>query len=519
MSATTTQAPLVDPVRIHISPLDPELFKLLLPPSKLPSFSNLSYHHLETLPERSYAFLDVSSTHVDVLRKQLDGAIIRGKKIRVNRARIEDWKNQTPDEPELAIETPGPRLGKEEPGVLAAVELSDGRKIQRGWTKPMSKSKEVDKKYSKSKFTDKPECLFKTTLPPNVSLKGLPAAAKKHSKRQSNKTGRVVTLHEFSQSTQYPSFLRSETSQTSTGLTKEYVDGVGWVDDKGNVIEPARPVRARPVPQTIRKPQTEKTVLPVREDTANLPAVPVASSKTTAPKLQTRSEESRLDSEISDSSSESSGAEANSEEDDDQEAAASSSESGTDTESVASSSKSASGSPSRKHIEPPSELHPLEAVFKPQALPRQVANVEPANVDAPFTFFAEDEEEDEEPESIAVAKRAESSSADSESGISSDDDEEMEDAPSAEIEADEFHETTTNNDPFEIPKIDPMTIMQTVAQSVGLDLDEIHKNRKPFSEEFYETRGATNRAWKKRRREAHKEQRKRDNKRREKRLL
>ncbi|KAF5004092.1 hypothetical protein FDECE_9407, partial [Fusarium decemcellulare] len=79
-----------DFTRLHISPLDPELLKIVLSASVAPKARNISYHTIETFPERRYGFVELPSMDAEKLKKKLNGAVLKGTKLRVEKARPEE---------------------------------------------------------------------------------------------------------------------------------------------------------------------------------------------------------------------------------------------------------------------------------------------------------------------------------------------------------------------------------------------------------------------------------------------
>ncbi len=58
-------------------------------------------------------------------------------------------------------------------------------------------------------------------------------------------------IHEFEKTTKFPTFLKTSTSISKQNPPLEFVDGKGWVDEEGNVVEAAR---IRPAPPKSSKP-------------------------------------------------------------------------------------------------------------------------------------------------------------------------------------------------------------------------------------------------------------------------
>ncbi|MCJ1285589.1 hypothetical protein MMC26_004930 [Xylographa opegraphella] len=196
------------------------------------------------------------------LKKKLNGSILKGSKVRVEEARPEKKTKRSADDDgaEDETETSSKRKAKKlkrEEGVLPGYELPKERKVKRGWTDQMANSKKgKTKESSKEKSTKKgkqetaqpssygdgPECLFRTTLPPNAPKSENPAAAKvkKSKKTVGSKADRGVLVHEFSNTTKYPSFIRDSHAVDGSKAALEYIDGKGWVNNDGEIIEAPR---------------------------------------------------------------------------------------------------------------------------------------------------------------------------------------------------------------------------------------------------------------------------------------
>lgn len=267
----------VDPTytRLHITPLDPALLPVVLPASIFPDARNISFHCLETFPEKPYGFVDLPAADAERLKKRLNGAVLKGCKVRVEIARPSSMARPV-GETALAVE----KTGKKEQGdkkskettkkrkwdtdEIDGVQLRGGRKIKRGWTSPsepkLRRDKKKDKdgkchkkdkrKEAKSKYTEGPECLVKTILPPSASA---PADGEADSLKKKRKRGnsREVVVHEFEKTTKFPSFLKTPSAASKSENATEFVDGKGWINEDGNVVEA---VRSKTKPATDDKP-------------------------------------------------------------------------------------------------------------------------------------------------------------------------------------------------------------------------------------------------------------------------
>ena len=246
--------------RLHISPLTPELLPLVVSKALFPFASNISYHTIQSSPERNYGYVTLPATEADKIQKKLSGSILKGSRMRVGEARPGNGKRKLEDGGTEGGEAPASKKVRQEKkktrreeGVLPGVELPKDRKVKRGWTEPEAsgkskKSSKVpkDKKEKKSKtkpssFTDQPELLFKTTVPPNAAP--LQDEKKKSKKRKKGESGRDVVVHEFSNTTKQPAFLRDGQVVNGKEATSEFIEGKGWVDEAGNVVEAERKTR------------------------------------------------------------------------------------------------------------------------------------------------------------------------------------------------------------------------------------------------------------------------------------
>ncbi|RPB17407.1 hypothetical protein P167DRAFT_561684 [Morchella conica CCBAS932] len=223
-----------------------------------------------TFPENSYAFINLPKDQADKLKKRLNGSVFRGVKVRVEEARPETWathpkpegnmedvesaksarKEEKKEKKKRSKAEGEPKVKKRkkgEDGILQGIELPEGRKVQRGWTKPAVPTG-VSAKYagrassSAKKIEDesKRECLFKTPLPPNKATPKDKQKKDKEEKKDKKKRKREVVIKEFKNNTKFPQFLRAsqlDKDQAAEKMASEYVEGVGWVNAKGDVVE------------------------------------------------------------------------------------------------------------------------------------------------------------------------------------------------------------------------------------------------------------------------------------------
>ncbi|KAL7787904.1 hypothetical protein V8C37DRAFT_389459 [Trichoderma ceciliae] len=434
-----------DFVRLHITPLDAELVKVVIPASVLPVARNISYHTLETFPERRYGFVELPEADAEKLRRKLNGTTLKGCKMRIEKARPETQVEPTGEEDEVPEKKGKPsKDGKEkskkrkrQPDVLEGVALLD-RQIKRGWTETPttnkrktrkdkeSKEKEKEKKKRpKSKYSEGEECLLKTKLPPNT-MKNL-APEELEQKKRSKKKGssRQVVIHEFEKTTKFPGFLKASTA-TDRKAAAEFVEGKGWVDDEGNIVEevkekekakaPRRPKKASKLRQVSEEPKDDDSTSSSgdsSEDTSSEVEVEKKSEgeveEVEAKKVPLPAASKVKDDEKDDDSDTSSENETSDQEEEQSPKAA---EQATPvSSSKANGSKSTPGStkPLAIKIPPPEtpsnmKVHPLEALYKRPKPDGE--NPTSAPKEEPFSFFGAGEEEEDESSEAAPASLA-----------------------------------------------------------------------------------------------------------------
>ncbi|EGX46668.1 hypothetical protein AOL_s00097g572 [Orbilia oligospora ATCC 24927] len=244
VSATKKSAS--DPIRLHIAPLTTESAKAIVAVQHL---STASFHTIDTFPEKSYGFVTLPRVEAEALRKKYNGTVFRGIKMSIEEARPVKETSLSPNgggagkTREISPLT----KGKREDGVLPGFELPEGRQVKRGWAKDVS--------LKAGKGNNKPlagtsECLFKTVLPPVIAseIKKTDLEDDKSSKKRSKARAvkNQVVVKEFKNSTKFPSFLKMSRLPTdSAERSAEFVEGVGWVNDAGEVIEVAPAKRTK----------------------------------------------------------------------------------------------------------------------------------------------------------------------------------------------------------------------------------------------------------------------------------
>lgn len=543
--------------RLHITPLNPALLTTILPPSILPNARNISYHTIQTFPEKGYGYVELPTMDADKIKKKLNGSILKGTKVRIEKARPEKELSVQPDEPERPKKSRDKKRKRDE--TIPGAEIGE-RSVKRGWTIPAvlgksAKDRAKDKNKVKSKFTMKQECLFKTVLPPNK-------AANADAKDRKGKGKKEAVVHEFSKTTKYATFLRGSNTTGGTKTVKEFVEGKGWVDEDGNVIEEVKKTKKTTKPVVESKapvvedssseaesseeddssedsseeesdqdsehlaagPASREPLKPAQgdegsDDSSSEEEAPAAAS---TPKAGPKPVVEDSETSTSGSSSEDSDAESDdsseSSEDDSDEASSEPSEEQVDSRPV-SRPQSSSGPPIGLSIKIPpsasstpiSAVHPLEALYKKP----KTDSKEASKPEAPtFSFFGADGEADEEMDEVpAQLPLTPFTQRDFEyRGIRS-----AAPTPDTAHPNKRFTWPTENSDDENDDA--PSSPIRKSTPGESSRKEEGTAPESDFQKWFYEHRGETTRAWKKRRRTAAKEKRHRENKKRESRAI
>lgn len=594
LAATTKQkagAPIHEPaqptsddsnktVRLHIAPFNPALLKVYLAPSVLPTAKNISYHTIETFPEKGFGYVELPVMEAQKLKKKLNGSTLKGSKVRIEDAKPEKRKVLEAEraEPEEE-ERPAKRAKKDkkkkkkEDGVLEGVELPDQRKVKRGWTevpvkgkKDRKEKKEKDKDGKKqrkeSKYTKDPEVLFKAKLTPVAAAEVARKEKKdkKKEKKDKNKSKHEVVVHEFEKNTKTPSFLKATKVSTDQTGAVDYVNGKGWLDENGDVVEAeTSKAKNRRVLELV-EPGPEK---PTSRSKKQVPVTP--SPKAKKGKKATKKVTPPPESEESESE-ESSVVSSSSEDDDsdsESEASAVGSEPASPTTPVAHQSESKAKSNTTEITITPSspspakkEIHPLEALFKkPKPSPIRTPGSNPtstpaknlAPINTTFSFFGDVdgdvdmEDQDAEggaeggvpftpqtqrdiewrglrsaaptPDTAAIGRRFSFPWRNGSQEIDEVDDEEE---PNSEANTQLINNTKANATSSQLA--DVVEEDEEVDAVAGVDQEEGgegegEKEESEFRKWFWENQGNLNRAWKRRRKDAVKTKRSVENRR------
>ncbi|KAI4749444.1 hypothetical protein E4T50_00258 [Aureobasidium sp. EXF-12298] len=542
-----------DRVRLHISPFNATLYQNIIPASIQPNATNISYHTVQTFPERGFGFVELPRADADKLRKKLNGYTLRGQKMAIQEAKPEKRRRRDKDDDaEEEVEKQPRKKAKKEKSSkkkdkeYTGFELPDDRQVKRGWTEEPSKynkdkkeksSKSGDKtdktpRREKSKYSSKQEVLFKQKLPEAVLM-----AQKADGKDKKNKNSKlprnISVIHEFEKNKPVPSFLKSSIS-SKTSATADFVPGMGWVDAEGNVIEevqvkPKREVRiARMVdtPVEIRiKPVAPKEPAMHKDITAGAKALGYTSSSDESSIVSSESEEETSD----DSDDDEEDDEVNEATEAEKEEIAEEIEEGakeiaapapteqqdspSDNEQAAL-TKTSTPEPMETSPQPttPREIHPLEALFKKKA--PSDTTPRPAPINTSFSFgITDDIDEDMQdpdpqypstpytrtrdirsaaptPDTAAIGRKFSFSFAGN-NNFSHDED------------IEEGYED--EDDQWQNANMEPLGIKEV---KEGEEEEETE-----FAKWFWENRGDSNRAWKKRRRDVMKVKRQRENRR------
>jgi len=549
-------------IRLHITPFTPALLKVYIAPSVLPLAKNISYHHVETFPEKGFGYVELPLMEAQKIKKKLNGSTLKGTKVRIEDAKPEkrkageDSKLEENDKVRPSKRAKKERLKKEQ-GVLEGVELPADRKVKRGWTEPPAKNKKERKEKEKekkakrkeSKYTKEPEVLFKAKLTP-VAATELGRKEKSKDKRKDKKKSKPsqeVIVHEFENNTKHPSFLKAA-KVVSKKPAVEYINGQGWVDEDGNVVE-AETGKARnrrvlelvdsePVPSNT---EIRSSATPSPKSSPGPSSVKKEQRENRREKVTSLASSSELESE----SDESSVLSSSSDED--------SSGSEVETESAGVSSEAAKVHTPEIAVTPSSpekkEIHPLEALYK-RSKPSAGSNPSstPAKSLAPintsFSFFDNNNSNGMEvfgeptdnapvtpftqrdlewrglrsaaptPDTAAVGRRFSFPWRNGSQEADDDDDDE-----DVEAETQLTNNTKANASSVHLPGVveeeeeGEEKEAQAGAQREDDDVEGDGEPESEFKKWFWENQGSLNRAWKKRRRDTLKAKRLSDNKR------
>lgn len=428
---------------------------------------------------------------------------------------------------------------KEKDGVIPGFELDQGRKVQRGWTdssksskktKASKKAGDTEENRSKrkpSKFTNGPECLFRTKLPLNANI---PQISSNNEgiirKRKRGKSGCDAVIHEFSNTIKHASFLKDRKDLAGKKSVSEYIEGTGWMDEDGVVVEAES--KSRVAGSNSSKSQiSEQNITFAGSNTSGnyqIPTIPsiqvsICTRNITDPALNNDTSSSgtslgsESDSEDNNASNASKKASsvvsANRFGDDVSQAKSSMDSDISDTDTVANLAKDihigqkscVKSSRSQPVQRTTPDIHPLEALFKRPKVAASSTPQKPAlEVSTSFSFFDQDAEDRISTSNIVphtpftqqdIRERRQRSAAPTPDTA----------APGKTFGDAWSARSDSAGDEESGKELKSGSAIEKTDESVP---------ESDFSKWFWEHRGETNRAWKRRRREAAKEKRKKD---------
>ncbi|WPG99273.1 Hypothetical protein R9X50_00208600 [Acrodontium crateriforme] len=480
-------------VRLHITPFNAELLDRYIPLSIRPSASDISFHTIQTFPEKGFGYVELPKAEADKLKKKLNGMTLKGSKVKIEEAKPNKKRKSDLEEPEddrarKERKKAKKEKRKQEQGVLEGHEIDENRYVKRGWEdkgadRKAQKKDKKDKKKSKEAKVENRELRFKTEVPPNAMPleKDSDKKGKKSKKEKGDKNKTVVK--EFENRLK----LRPVKDQ-KPGKPMTYEEGQGWVDEDGQVHEPEPPAAERKRKSKARAEEKAK-------------------ARAERKKISSKKDSESSDSDSDGSESEFSSEDPSSDEDDLSEEPAANAEPSVGTPDIT--------------IEEAKEIHPLEALFKrPATAADSESKLRPEPINTSFSFFASGEADDDTdmnesdapilpphtphtqrdlewrglrsgaptPDTAAIGRHLSSPFG---RGINEDDDEYDSHGPEPDTP---------------IAKSGPASAEAIKTSGTGIERDESE-----FRKWFYENRGDLNRGWKKRRREERKSKRQRDN--------
>ncbi len=511
-------------LRLHITPFSTDLAQSLLSTYSSLAADSISYHTLETLPENSYGYIELLAMEAERLKKKLNGSILKGKRLRIEHARPQK-RGLKPEEDKhdsvLPVEQESrlSKKSKQSKSELQGHELTPGRKVKRGWTEPekgkrWSAAKPGTSHPVPSKHTDERGCLFRVQLPPNkeTDRSGL---TKNDKDRGAKKAKKVTVVHEFEKSVKQPSFIRKETGTGDTGVAAEYVDGKGWIDKDGNVLEDEGKRKLRSTSRTTESQAPDKLLNSTLSRTAHLSS---SSEKSSGSDIDQDRRRQKNATTTTGGEKVSTG-NRNSTTEIDEEDTSSSGTSGSDSESSLESDEELEPEEDGEHLgnleiaseatpTPSAALHPLEALFKrPNQAASQIHPKRPLEIKTTFSFF-EPDEENRMPQTPFTTH-----------------DLQVRGQRSAAPTPDTAHPTrrffAESVSPGSKTGADDIVDLGEGSSNGALPAEESKQKEEEseFAKWFWEHRGENNRAWKRRRRETMKENRQRENRQKGRRIV
>ncbi|QIW95760.1 hypothetical protein AMS68_001278 [Peltaster fructicola] len=510
-----------DLVRLHITPFNPSIYEKIIPAAFRKPESKASFHAVQTFPERGFGYLQVSRSDAEALKRKLNGSMLKGTKIRIEEARpIMKRKVEAVDEPvEKRSTKKRAKLEDAEKSardvVVPGYQLTADRHVKRGWTEDKSAGK---KSRTAGPMTADKKLLFKTMLPANVPRPRDEKSKKKSEKRQSKTRRGEVVVEEFARNRS--TFAVSQGSAADRKPAVAYEDGLGWVDEDGVVVEPeTKKQQQQHKRQAVVKGTQTSSAIPAAVQTMRNEAAQTDTSDDDVADVDSSDEEvtravnpvSEQDEPEEDDDDENdndaevqdvdmlaqSNAQSPTIENDDE---SSSEDSVLDATSSTSEESSETEDDEEADTTDKPDIHPLEALYKRSADTSNAKN-RPPPISTSFSFFGAQDDEAEISTTVQPQTPHTKQDLDWRGQRSA--------APTPDTAAIDgrfdFRFSGAEDD------IDEGTPTQQSA--VASQRQDSPQQESAFRKFFYEKRGDTDRAWKKRRREAKKLQRQRENRR------
>ena len=421
---------------------------------------------------------------------------------------------------------------KREKGVLPGVELPKDRKVKRGWTEPDTKEgrkSKAGKKHGKhesarkpSAYTDGPECLFKTKAPPNANTDTLSNSVDETETRKRKRADaeKSLVVHEFDKSTKYPTFLRNESKLSAKRSTSAYVDGKGWIDDNGEIVEAEQSTRRTrsKAKNTGEGNGALGNTQPKAAESDSKGAVPRSKGTTDAELRQDRNDRTSARG-VSSSENEQDAIESGKGALQKSQPGYTSARDGEDSQDEVNTDQvralSICRSSPTPSLEPVNEVHPLETLFKrPRSAASQTPRKPPLEVKTAFNFFDPEVDQDNSGGPMVVPQTPFTRQDFQERRLRSAAPTPDTAAPSRTTFGRIWSQDSGQRDDVSDGEEDDAGSTPKAPINAVKNGNDGEAKESEFAKWFYEHRGETNRAWKRRRREAAKEKRQRESKRR-----
>jgi RNA recognition motif-containing protein len=130
-----------DRTRLHITPFNPSILDRFVPDAVKPVATNISFHAVETFPERGFGYVELPSSEAQKLKNKLNGTMLKGTKIKIEEAKPEKKRKSREEAAPDADDGKVRKKAKKEKTkrkvgelVVEGHELPEGRHVKRGWT-------------------------------------------------------------------------------------------------------------------------------------------------------------------------------------------------------------------------------------------------------------------------------------------------------------------------------------------------------------------------------------------------